>query len=57
MLTVTVVVTLGWPMTITTLLGHLLRDDLINPVKMSIRPSVRTYIRKSTIKLSAATNK
>ena len=29
-------------------LGHLLRDDLINPVKMSVRPS--------TIKLNAATN-
>ena len=33
-------------------LGHLLRDDLINPAKMSVRPSVRT----STIKLNAATN-
>ena len=43
-----------------TLLGHLLRDDLINPVKMSIRhyvrPSVRKYFRMSTIKLNAATN-
>ena len=29
-------------------LGHLLKDDLINPVKMSVRPS--------TIKLNAATN-
>jgi len=41
-------------------LGHLLRDDLINPVKMSVRPYVRTYIRTyvgtSTIKLNAATN-
>jgi len=31
------------------LLGHLLWDDLINPVKMSVRPyvrpSVRTYVR------------
>ena len=26
-------------------LGHLLRDDLINPAKMSVRPSVRTYVR------------
>ena len=25
-------------------LGHLLRDDLINLVKMSIRPYVRTYV-------------
>ena len=24
------------------LLGHLLRDDLINPLKMSVRPSVHT---------------
>jgi len=33
-------------------LGHLLRDDLINPVKMSVRP----YVRTSTIKHNAATN-
>jgi len=33
-------------------LGHLLTDDLINPVKMSVRTSVHT----STIKLNAATN-
>jgi len=26
-------------------LGHLLRDDLINPVKMSVRPYVRTSVR------------
>jgi len=32
-------------------LGHLLRDDLMNPVKMSVRPSVRT----STMKHNAAT--
>jgi len=46
------------------LLGHLLRDDLINPVKMSFHLYVRTnvctdgqtYIRTSTIKLNAATN-
>jgi len=45
-------------------LGHLLRDDLMNPVKMSGRPSVRpslrtyvrAYVRTSTIKLNAATN-
>ena len=37
-------------------LGHLLRDDLINPVKMSVRPYVRMYVRTSTIKLNAATN-
>jgi len=45
-------------------LGHLLRDDLINPVKLSVRPSIRTYVRPSvrpsvrmsTIKLNAATN-
>jgi len=36
-------------------LGHLLRDDLINPVK-NIRSSVRTYVRTSTTKLNAATN-
>jgi len=35
-----------------TFVGHLLRDDLLNPVKMSVRISVRT----STIKLNAATN-
>ena len=28
-----------------TFLGHFLRDDLINPVKMSVRPSVRTSVR------------
>jgi len=33
-------------------LGHLLRDDLINPVKMSIRGSVHT----STMKHNADTN-
>jgi len=45
-------------------LGHLLRDDLINPVKMSVRPYVRTsvstyvrpYVCTSTIKHNAATN-
>jgi len=26
-------------------LGRLLRNDLINPVKMSVRPSVRTSVR------------
>ena len=40
----------------TFLLGHLLRDDLINPVKMSVRTSVRPYVRTSTIKHNAATN-
>jgi len=43
-----------------TFLGHLLRDDLINPVKMSVLRSVRMYIHPSihtsTIKLNAATN-
>jgi len=33
-------------------LDHLLRDDLINPVKMSVRGSVRM----STMKHNAATN-
>jgi len=33
-------------------LGHLSRDDLINPVKMSIHPHVHT----STVKHNAATN-
>jgi len=33
-------------------LGHLLRDDLINPVKMFVRMSIRT----STMKHNAATN-
>ena len=37
-------------------LGHLLRDDLINPVKMSVHPYVRPSVRTSTIKLNAATN-
>jgi len=49
-------------------LGHLFRDDLINLVKMSVRlsvrmymrpsicTSVRTYVCMSTIKLNAATN-
>jgi len=41
-------------------LGHLLRDDLINLVKMSVRPSVRPYVRpsfrRSTINHNAATN-
>jgi len=49
-------------------LGHLLRDDLINLVKVSICPyvhpsvrtyirtSVRTYIHMSTFKLNAAIN-
>jgi len=41
-------------------LGHLLRDDLINPVKMSVRPYVctyvRPYVRTFTIKHNAATN-
>jgi len=44
-------------------LGHLLRDDLINPVKISVHPNVLTYLRTyvrmdgrtSTIKLNAAT--
>ena len=34
------------------ILGHFLRDDLINPVKMSIHP----YVRTSTMKHNAATN-
>ena len=29
------------------LIGHLLRDDIINPVKMSIRPSICPSIRPS----------
>jgi len=33
-------------------LGHLLRDDLINPVKMS----VRTYVHMSTMKHNVATS-
>jgi len=41
-------------------LGHLLRDDLINPVKMSVhmsvRPYVRPYVRTSTIKDNGATD-
>jgi len=37
-------------------LGHLLRDNLINPVKMSVRPYVRPSVRTSTIKLNAAIN-
>jgi len=37
-------------------LGHLLRDDLIIPVKMSVCRSVRTSVCTSTIKLNAATN-
>jgi len=37
-------------------LGHLLRDDLINPVKMSVCTSVRPSIRTSTMKHNAATN-
>jgi len=44
-------------------LAHLLRDDLINLVKMYVRitTSIRTYVRRtsigtSTIKLNAATN-
>jgi len=40
-------------------LGHLLRDNLINPVKnvrVSIHPSVHLYVRTSTIKHNAATN-
>ena len=38
-------------------LGHLLKDDLINPVKMSVhRTYVRTYVRTSTMKHNAATN-
>jgi len=39
------------------LLGHLLRDDLIglNPVKVSVREYVRTYVRTSTIKHNAVT--
>ena len=41
-------------------LHHLFRDDLINLVKMSVRPYVRpsicTYVHTSTIKLNAATN-
>jgi len=41
-------------------LGHLLRGDLINPVKMSVHhyvcPSVRTSVRTYTIKLNPATN-
>jgi len=41
-------------------LGLLFRDDLINPVKMSVCRSVGMYVRPSvrtsTIKLIAATN-
>ena len=40
----------------TVFLGHLLRDDLINPVKMSVRPYVRPSVRTSTIKHNAAIN-
>jgi len=43
----------------TTFLGHLLRDGLINPVKMFVhtyvRPYICTYVRTSTIKHNAAT--
>jgi len=39
----------------TSSLGHLLRDDLMNAVKMSVRMSVRTYCT-STMKHNAATN-
>jgi len=35
---------------------ELLRDDLINPVKMSVSPYVCTYIRTCTMKHNAATN-
>jgi len=38
------------------LLGHLLRDDLINLVKLSVRPSIRAYVRTSIMKHNAATN-
>jgi len=38
-----------------TFLGHLLRDDLINPVKMSVREYVRPSVRTSTMKHNAAT--
>jgi len=34
-------------------LGHLLRDDLINPVKMSLCEYLRPSIRTSTVKHSA----
>jgi len=37
-----------WADIFTGFLGHLLRDDLINPVKMSVRPSVRPYIHNQT---------
>jgi len=30
---------------ISVLLGHILRDDLINPVKMSVREYVRPSVR------------
>jgi len=42
-------------------LGHIQRDDLINPVKMSVHQYVctyiRPYIRTSTLKHNAATSK
>jgi len=41
-------------------LGHLLRDDIINPVKMPVRMYVHLYVhlyvRMSTMKQNAATN-
>jgi len=36
------------PLSCSEFLGHLLRDDLINPVKMSVHPYVRTYVHNQT---------
>ena len=47
-----VLITLMFAYFVNLLLGHLLGDDLINPVKMSIHP----YVHTSTIKHNAATN-
>jgi len=37
-------------------LGHLLRDDLINPIKISVREYIRPSVCTSAIKHNAATN-
>jgi len=48
---------LSWLILQILFLGHLLRDDLINPVKMSVLPSVRTSVRTYVrMKHNAATN-
>jgi len=44
-------VTTSTSLRVLTFLGHLLRGDLVNPVKMFVRPYVRTF----TIKHNAAT--